>query len=94
MSLWMIFFSCTYSRPATRQATKKPTAVLERGLNNLALTGGFFVKFAMSANMVTQVTSAQVVHHQVEVLSVLKGVVHVHEEHVLQLRKDLALVDD
>ena len=45
--------------------------------------------------MVAEVASSQQVHHEVKVLSVLEGVVHVHEKWVmLQLREDSALTHD
>lgn len=44
--------------------------------------------------MVTQITSGQVVHHQVEVLSILKRVIHVNYEEILELCEDLAFIDD
>ena len=42
--------------------------------------------------MVTKVATIQEVHDQVEVLPILKGVVHVHDERVVDLSEDLALV--
>ena len=44
--------------------------------------------------MVTEITARQIVHDQIEVLSVLERVVHVDDEHILKLREDLPLVDN
>jgi hypothetical protein len=34
----------------------------------------------LSRNMIAQVTSQKEIHHEIEILSVLKGVMHVHNE--------------
>ena len=47
----------------------------------------------MTAYMVAEIAARQVVHDQVEVLSVLEGVIHVHYKRVLQLCQNLSLVD-
>ena len=45
--------------------------------------------------MVAEVASSQQVHHEVKVLSVLEGVVHVHEKRVmLELRENSAFAHD
>ena len=44
--------------------------------------------------MVTEVAARQIVHHEVQVLPVLEGVVHVNDEHILELGEDLALIND
>lgn len=44
--------------------------------------------------MVAQVSTRQVVHDKVEVLSVLEGVIHVDDERVLELLQNLPLVHD
>ena len=44
--------------------------------------------------MVSQITAGKVVHHQVEVLSILKRVIHVNYEEILELCEDLAFIDD
>ena len=44
--------------------------------------------------MVAEVATWQVVHDQVEILSILKRVVHIDDEGVLELRQNLPLVDD
>ena len=44
--------------------------------------------------MVAQIASGQVVHHKVEVLSVLKRVIHVYNEEILELCEDLTFIDD
>lgn len=48
----------------------------------------------MLAYMVAQVPSIQQVHHQIEVLSVLEGVVHVDDLRVIEAAEDLLLVHD
>ena len=48
----------------------------------------------MSADMVPEVTTVQKIHDEVQVLTVLKCIVHVDEERIMKLRKDLPLVHD
>ena len=48
----------------------------------------------MATDVVSQIASREIVHDQVEVLPILKGVVHVDDEWVLELGQDLTLVDD
>lgn len=97
MSRWIIFFSWMYSRPATRHATKKPTWrrwIIFEIVVCLLLTSSLFVKATIPADVVPQVAAREVVHHQVEVLTILECIVHVDNEQVLELGKDLSLVDD
>ena len=47
----------------------------------------------MTAYVVSEIAAAQVVHDQVKVLSVLKRVVHIHNERILELGQDLSLID-
>ncbi len=56
------------------------------------LTCCFFVKPPISANVISQVATIEQVHHEIEVLSVLEGVVHIHQEWTVELRENLALV--
>lgn len=42
--------------------------------------------------MVTKITTRQKVHHQVQIISVLKGIVHVNDEGVVELGEDLAFI--
>jgi hypothetical protein len=44
--------------------------------------------------MVSQITTVQQVHYQVQALSVLESVVHVDEERVVKLSEDLPLIHD
>jgi hypothetical protein len=44
--------------------------------------------------MISQVTSREVVHDQVNILSVLECVIHVHDERVIQLCEDLPFIHD
>ena len=48
----------------------------------------------MPAYVVSQVTAGQVIHNQVKVLTILKGVVHVNDEGILELGQDLSFIDD
>ena len=57
------------------------------------LTSSLLVKTPVSANMIPEVTTWEVVHDKVEVLTVLEGVVHVDNEGVLELCQDLSLID-
>ena len=57
------------------------------------LTRYVFSESSVPADMVAQVSARQVVHHEVEVLSVLKRVIHVNNEEILELCKNLAFVD-
>jgi hypothetical protein len=52
----------------------------------------FFSKPPIAAEVVPQVAPIQQIHQQVQVLAVLKGIVHVHQKWTAQLRKDLSLV--
>ncbi len=42
--------------------------------------------------MVTEISTCQQVHDQVQVLAILERVVHIDDERVLELRQDLSLV--
>ena len=44
--------------------------------------------------MVAKVTTGEIVHNEIEILSVLKCVVHVDDEGILELSEDLSFVDD
>ena len=59
----------------------------------MTLTGDFLGETPVAADVVAEVAATEVVHDQVEVLAVLERIVHVHDEGVLELRKDLSLVD-
>ena len=60
----------------------------------IRLTGSFFIESAVLANVVSEITSVQQVHHQVQTLSVLESIVHVDEKRVVELSQDLALIHD
>lgn len=47
--------------------------------------GRHLVKLSVSANVVAEITARQVVHHEVQILSVLEGVVHVDDVYVVEL---------
>ena len=57
-------------------------------------TGLFFCEFSLLTEVVPQIPLRQVIHAQVQVISVLKGIVHVYDVGVVKLREDLALVND
>lgn len=57
-------------------------------------TSCLLTEASMTTNVVTQVTTREVIHDKVKVLTILEGVVHVDDEWILQLSQDLALVDD
>ena len=62
-------------------------------LVNKKLTSHIFIEtLAIPADVVTKVTPAQVVHDQVQVLAVLKRIVHVDEEGAVHARQDMPLV--
>lgn len=50
------------------------------------------VEAAMLRQMVPQVAPRQVVHHQVQILTVLKRIMHINNVHILQLGENLSLV--
>ena len=56
------------------------------------LTGCFFIESTILADMVSQITTVQQVHYQVQALSVLESVVHVDEKRVVKLSEDLPLI--
>ena len=58
------------------------------------LTSDFLAESSIPANVVTEVATRQIVHHKVQVLSVLERIIHVNDEDILKLGEDLALVDD
>lgn len=59
------------------------------------LTGSGLIELSVPANVVPEVASRQQVHDQVEILSVLEGIVHVDEEWmVFQLGENPALTHD
>ena len=62
--------------------------------NKVLLTSNFLGETSVSAYMVAKVSSWQVVHDKVKVFSILKGVVHVDDERILELRQDLPLIND
>lgn len=57
-------------------------------------TGLFFVEELVEAEVVAEVSAAQVLHGHVEVLAVLEGGLHVDDEGVADLLQDALLVDD
>ena len=44
--------------------------------------------------MVTQVSSLHEVNYKIQIISILEGVVHVYQERMVQLRKELLFVHD
>ena len=45
-------------------------------------SGGILGESALAANVVAQVATGEVVHDEVEILSILEGVVHVDDERI------------
>jgi hypothetical protein len=85
-----MFLEWMYSRPETRQATKNPT---NSHYSSILLTRDLLSEVTPSADVITQIAARQIVHHKVEVLSVLESIVHVDYEDVVQLDQNLAFVD-
>ena len=54
----------------------------------------FFTESSTFANMVPQIATRHVINHEVEIIPVLKGVMHVHEEWMVQMAEELFLVHD
>ena len=48
----------------------------------------------MFADVISQIASIKKVHYQVQVLSILKGIVHVDNKRIVKLSEDLPLVHD
>ena len=46
----------------------------------------------MLADMIPEITTLHEIDHKVEIVTVLEGVVHVHEEWMVQLAEELFLV--
>lgn len=55
--------------------------------------GRFFVELSVAANVVPKVSAREVVHYQVQVLTVLKRKLHVYNVHILKLCKNLSLIN-
>ena len=91
MSLCIIFLSWMYSSPATTHAIKNPTQWMSNEKIDTCLV---FCEAPVLADVVTKVTSIQEVHDKVEIFSVLKGIVHVHDKWIVNLSENLALVHD
>lgn len=85
----MMFLLWMYSNPDIRHAMKKPIRYL-----NIIITSLLLCEPSIFANMEAQVTPRKQVHDQVHVISILKGVVHVDNEGIVQLREYLAFVHD
>lgn len=66
-------------------------ALNQTGYKELCL---LLIEPASAADVVPQVAASEVVHHQVQVVFVLKGVVHVDNEGAVQDREDTAFVHD
>ena len=58
----------------------------------VVLTGGRLVEFSVPTNVIPEVASGQQIHHEVQILPVLEGIVHIDKKRVvLQFREDSAL---
>ena len=60
----------------------------------LSLTGLLLGEPAVLAYVVAEIPSGQVVHHQIQILTILECVVHVDNVRIMELGEDLALVHD
>ena len=52
----------------------------------------FFTESSVLADMIPQITTLHEIDNEVEVVSVLERIVHVHEEWMVQLTKELFLI--
>ena len=52
----------------------------------LVLTGGLFVELPVPADVISEVSSAKQVHDQIQIFSVLEGVVHIDQERTIEER--------
>lgn len=84
-----MFLLWTYSRPDTRQAMKNPERIT-LGI----FTCLFLGESSVLAYVISQVSSIQNIHHEVQVLSVLESIVHIDYEGIVQLSENLSLVHD
>ncbi len=71
---------------------KNPTRELRLNNHRLILTCLFLCELPVSADVISKVSSVKDVHHQIEVLPVLKSVVHVDYEGVVELSQYLPLI--
>jgi hypothetical protein len=60
----------------------------------MPLTRLFLGETAMLANMVAQIPTREHVHHEIEILPILEGIVHIDDERVVELGENLPLVHD
>jgi hypothetical protein len=59
---------------------------------NAVITCLFLGESSVLADVVPKISTREQVHDKVKVLSVLEGVVHIDNEGVVKLRKDLPLI--
>lgn len=57
-------------------------------------TGLIFIKLFVEAHMVSQISSPKILHHQVQIFTVLKTWTRIYDEWTWQLIKELFLVHD
>ena len=55
------------------------------------LTGLFLSKFALFSNVVSEIATAHQINDEVQVVTILEGIVHVHQESVSQANKDVRI---
>ena len=58
----------------------------------MKLTGLLLCEPAMLAYMVSEVTTREIIHYQVEIFPVLESIVHIDDIGVVELSEDLSLV--
>lgn len=54
----------------------------------------FFRKTSVFANMVAKISSREQIHNQVQILSILKSIVHVDNKWIVELSQDLPFIHD
>lgn len=55
---------------------------------------GDLIELSVPTDMVSKVSTREVVHHEVKVFAVLESIVHVDDVNVVQLGQNLAFIND
>ena len=59
------------------------------------LTGNLFIETSsIAANMVSEISTGQIVHDQVQILSILERIVHIDKKRIVQPGQDVSLIHD
>ena len=75
-----------YSRPSTILAMKNPARERINLNKNEALTRLFLRELSVPTDVIAQIAASEHVHDQVQVLSVLKRIIHVDQERIRYFR--------